>query len=69
NTPEAQRHYRQIRAELRQHGHWQGELVDTRKNGDHYPQWLQLKLLRDGNVEATHIVGFFTDLSARRDLE
>ncbi len=69
NTPEAQRHYRQIRAELRQHGQWQGELVDTRKNGDPYPQWLQLNLLRDGNGEATHIVGFFTDLSARRDVE
>ena len=67
--PEAQRHYRQIRAELRQHGQWQGELVDTRKNGDPYPQWLQLNLLRDGNGEATHIVGFFTDLSARRDVE
>ncbi|KZM16998.1 putative bifunctional diguanylate cyclase/phosphodiesterase [Pseudomonas aeruginosa] len=60
---------RQIRAELRQHGQWQGELVDTRKNGDPYPQWLQLNLLRDGNGEATHIVGFFTDLSARRDVE
>ncbi|MFP8977784.1 putative bifunctional diguanylate cyclase/phosphodiesterase, partial [Pseudomonas aeruginosa] len=69
NTPEDQRHYRQIRAELRQHGQWQGELVDTRKNGDPYPQWLQLNLLRDGNGEATHIVGFFTDLSARRDVE
>ena len=40
-----------------------------RKNGDPYPQWLQLNLLRDGNGEATHIVGFFTDLSARRDVE
>ena len=43
--------------------------MDTRKNGDPYPQWLQLNLLRDGNGEATHIVGFFTDLSARRDVE
>ena len=66
---DARRHYVAIRQALEQHGSWQGELVETRKNGELYPQWLQLNVVRDSRGKVSHIVGFFADLSARRESE
>ncbi|WP_426203416.1 putative bifunctional diguanylate cyclase/phosphodiesterase [Pseudomonas sp. TWP3-1] len=66
---DARRHYAAIRQALEQHGSWQGELVETRKNGELYPQWLQLNVVRDRRGKVSHIVGFFADLSARRESE
>lgn len=66
---DARRHYQVIHQALEQHGSWQGELVETRKNGDFYPQWLQLNVVRDSRGKVAHIVGFFADLSARRESE
>ncbi|VVO73397.1 hypothetical protein PS838_01418 [Pseudomonas fluorescens] len=66
---DARRHYSAIHQALEQHGTWQGELVETRKNGELYPQWLQLNVVRDTRGSVSHIVGFFADLSARRESE
>lgn len=66
---DARRHYSAIHQALEQHGSWQGELVETRKNGEMYPQWLQLTAVRDIRGNVSHIVGFFADLSARRESE
>ena len=66
---DARRHYGAIHQALEQHGSWQGELVETRKNGEMYPQWLQLNAVRDTRGNVSHIVGFFADLSARRESE
>ncbi|PAU58324.1 putative bifunctional diguanylate cyclase/phosphodiesterase [Pseudomonas indica] len=66
---EARRQYQMIRLELEQHGTWQGELIETRKNGELYPQWLQLNVVHDGRGRVSHIVGFLSDLSARREAE
>ena len=66
---DARRHYATIRQALEQQGTWQGELVETRKNGELYPQWLQLNAVRDKRGNVSHIVGFFADLSARRESE
>ncbi|MFZ6047862.1 EAL domain-containing protein [Pseudomonas sp. CR3202] len=66
---EARRRYHLIRQELEQSGSWRGELMDTRKSGELYPQWLQLNVVRDPRGNVSHIVGFFSDLSARREAE
>ncbi len=61
--------YEVIRQELEQHGKWQGELVETRKNGELYPQWLQMNVVHDSRGRVSHIVGFFADLTSRREAE
>ncbi|WP_223459019.1 MULTISPECIES: EAL domain-containing protein [unclassified Pseudomonas] len=66
---DARRHYAAIHQALEQQGSWQGELVETRKSGEMYPQWLQLNAVRDTRGNVSHIVGFFADLSARRESE
>lgn len=69
SSRDAQRHFQAIHQALEQAGCWQGELVETRKNGELYPQWLHLSVVRDVTGNMSHIVGFFADLSARRESE
>ncbi|WP_225592276.1 putative bifunctional diguanylate cyclase/phosphodiesterase [Pseudomonas sp. PDM15] len=69
SSRDARRQYQLIRQELERHGSWRGELTETRKNGELYPQWLQLNVVRDGRGRVSHIVGFFSDLSQRRQTE
>ena len=66
---DARRHYGAIDQALEQHGRWQGELVEARKDGALYPQWLQLNGVYDHGGNISHIVGFFSDLSERRESE
>ncbi|MBM7063403.1 EAL domain-containing protein [Pseudomonas sp. UL073] len=66
---ESRQRYSQIRQEFEVSGSWQGELISSRKNGELYPQWLQLNAVRDRQGQVIHIVGFFADLSARREAE
>lgn len=68
-SPESQRQYETMREALERHGHWQGELIETRKSGEVYPQWVQLREVRDANGSVTHVVAFVSDLSVRRKIE
>lgn len=63
------RHSDSIREALAQQGRWQGELVEARRNGELYPQWLQLNGVHDATGRLSNIVAFFTDLSMRRQSE
>ncbi len=69
SSRDARRHFQAIHQSLEQTGRWQGELVEARKNGELYPQWLQLNVVRDKAGNLSHIVGFFSDLSSRRAAE
>lgn len=69
STRETRRQYQLIREQLHLHGCWSGELLEMRKNGELYPQWLQLNVVRDSQGQVSHTVGFFSDLSQRRQAE
>lgn len=66
---EISRQYQKIRLGIEQDGSWQGEVLAARKNGELYPQWLQINVVRNEHNRLTHIVAFFTDLTARRKAE
>ncbi len=66
---DAQRQFQAICLALEERGGWQGELVETRKSGELYPQWMQLSVVRDRLDNISHIIGFFSDLSGRRASE
>lgn len=63
------RQYQRISLSIEQQGSWQGEVLDRRKNGETYPQRLQIHVVRDKYAQITHIVGFFSDLTDRRQAE
>ncbi|HEY0846912.1 MAG TPA: EAL domain-containing protein [Noviherbaspirillum sp.] len=50
-------------------GKWQGEIWNIRKNGDIYPQWLNISRVTDDHGNVTNYVGVFSDISERKSAE
>ena len=48
---------------------WQGEMTARRRNGELFPIWLQLAVVRSAGGQLTHYVGFFADLTTHRQTE
>jgi PAS domain S-box-containing protein len=44
-------------------GHWLGEIVNRRKNGEAYTQWLNINAVKDGADRVSHYVGVTFDIS------
>ena len=55
--------YRQMWTSLNEHGHWQGEIWNRRKNGEIYPEWLTINVVRDDRGQPTHYVSTFSDIT------
>jgi diguanylate cyclase (GGDEF)-like protein/PAS domain S-box-containing protein len=51
---------------LEENGCWQGEIWNRRKNGEIYPEWLSITMVRNSMSEASNFVGFFSDISDRK---
>ena len=50
-------------------GKWQGEIWNIRKNGDIYPQWLNISRVTDDHGKVINYVGVFSDISERKSAE
>lgn len=50
-------------------GAWQGEIWNRCKNGDVYPQWLTITVVKDNEGIVTHYVATITDISERKATE
>ena len=61
--------YRQMRKTLLQEGCWQGELWNCRRNGEVYPLWLSIALLRNPDGGIANHVALFSDISERKKAE
>jgi len=44
-------------------GHWQGEVNNRRKNGEIYPQWLNINAIKDARGRVTNYVGVTFDIT------
>lgn len=56
-------------AQLKQHGHWQGDIWNRRKNGEIYPELLSISTVYDEQKRPSHYVGVKTDLTRLRRSE
>lgn len=50
-------------------GSWQGELWYRRKNGELFPAWQNLSLVRNSQGRTVRIIGVFTDISEQKASE
>ncbi|NML61905.1 EAL domain-containing protein [Massilia sp. RP-1-19] len=48
-------------------GFWRGEIWNRRKNGEVYPEWLTVSVMRDSAGKITHYVGVFSDITAVKE--
>ncbi len=60
HTPEF---YREMWNSLTCKGQWSGEIWNRRKNGEAYPEWLNINAIQDKDGSTTHYVGIFHDIS------
>ncbi|TCJ18031.1 diguanylate cyclase [Parasulfuritortus cantonensis] len=49
--------------ELEQHGHWQGEIWNRRRNGEVYPSWQTINTLRDERGRVTGYISLCSDIT------
>ncbi len=61
--------YQMLWAALRETGYWQGELWDRHKDGEIYPKWAAISVIRDAKGDITHYIASFTDISERKAAE
>jgi diguanylate cyclase (GGDEF)-like protein/PAS domain S-box-containing protein len=62
-------YFREMWEVLRQRNSWQGELVNRRKNGELYTEWLSISAVPDATGEVLNYIGLFTDISERKAAE
>jgi diguanylate cyclase (GGDEF)-like protein/PAS domain S-box-containing protein len=61
--------YQALWQDLNEDGYWQGEIWNRRKNGENYPEWLTITVVRGADGKILHYVGTFLDISHRKKAE
>ncbi len=61
--------YQAMWAGLSRDGHWQGEIWNRRKNGEVYPEWLNITAVTDDAGKVTNYVASFSDITERKTAE
>ena len=54
---------------IQEHGLWQGEIWNRRKDGGIYPEWLSISAVYNDAAQVTHYIGVFQDISERKQSE
>ncbi len=55
--------YDALWSQLNVEGEWQGEIENRRKNGEIYPEWLNITTIRNNAGEIENYIGIFTDIT------
>ena len=58
--------YEEMWNTLKQTNSWQGEIWDRRKNGEIYPKWLSISVIKDNDGAITNHVAMFSDITERK---
>lgn len=61
--------YKGMWSSLARTGQWQGEIWNRRKNGEVYPEWENIIIIRDDTGGISHYVAIFSDISVLKHAE
>ena len=61
--------YEEMWRGIERDGTWQGEIWDRRKNGEIYPKWLIVSVVKGDDGVVTHYVGTHIDITERKAAE
>jgi diguanylate cyclase (GGDEF)-like protein/PAS domain S-box-containing protein len=53
-------------SKLKKYGSWAGEILNRRKNGEIYPEYLTIAAVKDSSGQISNFVGTFSDISERK---
>ncbi len=55
--------YQGMWSALKEHGYWQGEILNRRKNGEIYPEWLTINAVYDDDGRVLNYIAIFSDIT------
>lgn len=61
--------YLMMSEKILESGWWQGEIWNKRKNGEVYPEWLRINVVKDNDGNITNYVASFNDISDIKNAE
>jgi diguanylate cyclase (GGDEF)-like protein/PAS domain S-box-containing protein len=61
-----QHFYAAIHESLESTGHWRGEVWNRRRNGEVYPEWLGVSVVRESDGRPKYFIYIFSDMSERQ---
>lgn len=61
--------YQKFWKTIKEQGSWQGEIWNKRKNGEIFPEWLNISSIRDKESVITNYICQFTDITNRKKSE
>lgn len=61
--------YQEMWAKLVEMGYWSGEVLNRKKSGEVYVEWLSIKRVLDDKGQLTHHVAVFSDITVRKAAE
>lgn len=61
--------YEAMSVALRENGVWQGEILNHRKNGERYTEWLTITAVKDDFGTTINYVGTMTDITERKRID
>ncbi|HEY5139591.1 MAG TPA: diguanylate cyclase, partial [Methylococcales bacterium] len=61
--------YQGIRQTINTTGHWSGEILNRRKDGEVYPEWITISAITDDQGLVSHYVGISSDITQLKNHE
>lgn len=61
--------YKQMWHEIKQQGHWRGEIFDRRKDGTLTPLWQTISTVRDEQGEVSNYISIINDISSLKETQ
>ncbi|MFA6921845.1 MAG: diguanylate cyclase [Gallionella sp.] len=61
--------YGQMWTSIEALGHWSGEIWNRRKNGDVYPEWLSIGVIKNSKGRILNYISLFSDITKRKEAE
>lgn len=61
--------YQDMWKQITEHGSWEGEIWDKKKNGEIYPKWMSIITIRNADQEITNYIGISSDISKMKEAE
>jgi PAS domain S-box-containing protein len=58
--------YKRLWESIHKTGHWEGELLDRRKNGEVFPAWASISAVKDEDGKVVRYVDIFSDITERK---
>ncbi|AKF25477.1 hypothetical protein YH65_08900 [Sulfurovum lithotrophicum] len=58
--------YDEMWGSINNHSYWQGEIINRKKNGEIYIEWLSINTIRDSEGKIEQHIGIFSDVTHQR---